>query len=157
MFRNVVLVVAVAMVLSFSVYAFADFEVHMVDALGKNLTTDFRDGGDFQLSETPYLYFNVEDLKKYTFGGSYWTDPVNELELTAPALVTGNDVWYTLDWTSVAKTPGTWTVEGWYKSAGINNYTSDTVTFNYVPEPVSTALFLLGGATLAVRRIRKNK
>jgi len=157
MFRNTMLVVAVIAVLSFSANVFADFEVHMVDALGKNLASDFRDDGVFQLSETPYLYFNVADLQKYTFGGSYWTDPNNMLDLTAPALVTGNDVWYTLDWSTVAKTPGTWTVEGWYKSAGIPNYTSDTVTFKYAPEPVSTTLFLLGGATLAVRRIRRKK
>jgi hypothetical protein len=32
-----------------------------------------------------------------------------------------------------------------------------SAAINTVPEPVSTALFLLGGATLAVRRMRKNK
>ena len=38
-----------------------------------------------------------------------------------------------------------------------NDYNDMFVKVTAVPEPVSTVLFLLGGATLAVRRLRRKK
>jgi len=159
MFKNFVLVVAVIAIVSFSGKVFADFEVHMVDALGKNQIADFRDDGDFQLSETPYLYFQIPDfdpnMQGISFGGSYWLDPEDAIFSTVPVTPNSNgEVWLTLDWNSVTKTTGIWNVSGWY-SKPFTQTQNDMTTFNYVPEPVSTTLFLLGGATLAVRRMRR--
>ena len=44
-----------------------------------------------------------------------------------------------------------------YGTVGYRPYLSVAYTPAVVPEPVSTALFLLGGATLAVRRLRKGR
>lgn len=139
------------------VKAYAAFEVHMVDQVGKNSPSDFRDGDTFQLSETPYLYFNVPSLQSITFGGSFWLDPNNTLIATPAGQVSSGDIWMTLDWNSISKTPGLWTVQGWYM-AHTGQGAADATTFRYAPEPISTILFLTGGTVLVVRRLRrKNK
>lgn len=143
------------LILSYSA-AFADIPVHMVDAIGKNNPEDFRDGGIFQTSETPYLYFNIPVLPSLTFGGSYWLNPDNNIFFTMPAFIMGNDVWLTLDWDIVAKLPGEWSAEEWYTSPFTPGDKGQT-TFRYAPEPISTALFLIGGAMLAVRRFGNRK
>ena len=149
-------VFVMVLALSFSSNVFADgFQVHIVDSLGEN--SIFRDGGTFQLSETPYLYFNVPNLEQITFGGSFWLDPTNKLDVTTPSQISGNDVWLSLDWKNIAKTPGLWTVTGWYTHQGESEGGFSTFSFASAPEPVSTVLFLLGGATLAVRRAYKSK
>ncbi len=153
---------AAVMVFLFSFNAArADFEVHIVDSLGENV--NFRDGDTFQLSETPYLYFNVPDFNPawqyITFTGSYWQDPENALTATLPVSPNSDgDVWVTLDWDSISKTAGLWNVSGWY-AAPSGAVGSDSTTFSYaaVPEPVAMVLFITGGSVLMARRMRRGR
>jgi len=68
-----------------------------------------------------------------------------------------------LNWTELSgiATPGAGAVKATlvWETQGSGNGTGKFDSFNVsaVPEPVSTALFLIGGATLAMKRLRRNK
>ncbi|MFA5499508.1 MAG: PEP-CTERM sorting domain-containing protein [Candidatus Omnitrophota bacterium] len=68
-----------------------------------------------------------------------------------------------LSWTEISDfaTPGAGAVKATlvWETQGSGNGTGrfDSFSVSAVPEPVSTALFLVGGATLAVRRLRRKK
>lgn len=127
----------------------------------------------FKWNEEPFLYvqhinganFDSNDLKikahlyspnNYTYSGGYDD-------------VTGNTMWMSLSqwlndvsWEDMVSEggTGTWRIEANTTRHGQGNALySGTTTFvvGAVPEPISATLFLLGGATLALRQYRKKK
>jgi len=99
---------------------------------------------------------------------SWWQDDPQTItpELAFDGGVTSGQIWLALDdttWDSI-KAVGTWDVSGYYSVATtdfgtppqISNLAGDA-TFNVTvtPEPVSSVLFLIGGAGLVARRFRK--
>jgi hypothetical protein len=72
------------------------------------------------------------------------------------------DVWHGFsnfaDWAEIRKA-GYWTVRADYSYFGGGPGTTGDISFkiNAVPEPISSALFLLGGGAMAVLKLRKKK
>ena len=109
----------------------------------------------FSLNETPWLYVKVSDAVK-NITSTWWNDPNgNSYDASLPGS-TATTKWLTLsDWNTV-KTPGNWDING---SVFYRNGVCETAAtkFTVTPEPISTALFLLGGATLGLGAYRKRK
>jgi len=97
---------------------------------------------------------------------SWWQDRPQTItpELAFDGGVASGQIWLALDdatWDSI-KAVGTWDVSAYYSVATtdfgtppqISNLAGDA-TFTVTPEPVSSVLFLIGGAGLVARRFRK--
>lgn len=123
----------------------------------------------FGWNENPYAFmqFDIDDLntEKPLFVWWRWRDPDGHVVSVEKEWITnfpeeGNlNLWNSLDNWDVHKQTGEWTVETkWVNpSGGTGRFeTSFTVT-PVVPEPVSSILFLSGGAVLAIRRYWKRK
>jgi hypothetical protein len=115
----------------------------------------------FNFSETPYLYIGFPGSFSglWKSDGSLWYNPEGLLKGFTAESVAGMDNWYTItNWSSVVKT-GLWEVDAGYFGLGTGIYKegNEKLFFNVVaaPEPISSALFLLGGGALALRTYRK--
>ena len=116
----------------------------------------------FALNETPWLYVRYPFLGVHVteYGWKEVTDSTFSTNQVPP-----NDLmedWYPLtNWEGVKK-PGLWEVSGIFVYPPIDSFPGDVGTpantfFTVTPEPVSTLLFLTGGAVLAVRSSRRKK
>ncbi|MFA5163968.1 MAG: PEP-CTERM sorting domain-containing protein [Candidatus Omnitrophota bacterium] len=121
--------------------------------------------GDLHLNNSNYVFSNgTTSLLTNT---EDWTVRLGSFaESTATIVNSGgytngstDSPWYEFLGSSIANISGDaqmiWTNENGERDLGATRYFSTSI--NTVPEPVSTALFLLGGATLAVRRLRGKK
>ncbi|MFA5148070.1 MAG: PEP-CTERM sorting domain-containing protein, partial [Candidatus Omnitrophota bacterium] len=121
--------------------------------------------GDLQLNNSNYLFSNgTSSLLTNT---ENWTVRLGSFaESTATIVNSGgytngstDSPWYEFLGSPIANISGDaqmiWTNEDGNRDLGQTRYFSTAI--NTVPEPISTALFLLGGATLAVRRLRGKK
>ena len=144
--------------------AYADFD--NIYTVGSNGSTTPQ--STFTLDQAPWLYLQLPDTG-FNVTASVWSDPSSN-PFSVIGIGGNNQYWLSLDngsdasknpvtWDSV-KQIGTWNISaGYLYPSNLNGdyagagKTSFTVTA--VPEPVSTVLFLLGGATLAVRRLRR--
>src|SRR3989338_5646677 len=125
-------------------------EIYTVDNNGSTTLQNV-----YSMSQTPWLYLALPN-QGFHFDVAIWTDPNNVLAAQTFGPSTSSQVWFSpFNWNSI-KQPGVWTIAASYlypfptPSSG-NGVTSLTVT----PEPVSSGLFLLGGAALAAAGIRK--
>ena len=164
-------IVILLLVLGVANCAYADFtSIFTVSSNGSTTPQS-----TFTLDQTPWLYVELPEgnLNWASAAGSLWFYDSNIIpkgeatgsDFTSPY---AREFWLKLDnWDSVAKV-GDWHIAAGYelgtpidlcgtniilpKDAGVG-----CANFNVtaVPEPVSTVLFLLGGATLAVRRLRR--
>lgn len=124
-------------------------------------STTFED--EFTLTgEKPWLYMNIPgDPVLNGLAISWWDAPSNtQQELVYDGSVSSNQVWLALDdatWDSI-KEVGAWKVDGSY-SIVTNNFDvvqeKGSANFTVTPEPISSVLFLVGGAGLVARRFRK--
>ncbi len=133
--------------------AFASFdEIYMVDSSGSTTSK-----GTFGWDETPWLYLNLPSAG-WNVTGSWWKDPDALYYFTGSSPSTDLEQWLTLsDWASVRKI-GDWNVNAaYFYSDGA--FGTGSTKFAVVPEPISTILFLSGGALmggrLLIRRRRK--
>lgn len=110
----------------------------------------------FSLTETPYVFISLPDSLssvdnvKATWwnDGADWSFVGTDKSGSLTALLT-------LDWKTVTKTAGLWTVQADYSAPG--SIGSKTLNFTFAPEPVSAGLFLLGGGALAFLRRKQKK
>ena len=109
----------------------------------------------FAWDETPWLYIKLSNSIKH-FTSTWWNDPSgNSYDANLPTS-NASTQWLSLpDWNSV-KTTGKWEING---NAFYPKGASDSATTNFTvtPEPISSALFLLGGATFVLGAYRKRK
>jgi hypothetical protein len=121
--------------------------------------------GDLHLNNSNYLFSNgtsslLTNTEDWTVRvGSFANSPVNIVNAGGYVNGSTDSPWYQFLGTPIPNISGDaqmiWTAEDGYRDLGQTRYFSTAI--NTVPEPVSTALFLLGGATLAVRRLRGKK
>ncbi|GBD97597.1 MAG TPA: PEP-CTERM sorting domain-containing protein [Nitrospirae bacterium] len=130
--------------------------------VGSDGSTDMVD--TFGWDETPWIYYEIsagDPGNNYTVEAT-WTDPdgsASDSETSFNADNSGpTQVWQSLaEWDS-KKSLGDWTVDGTYfRSDEPQNAVYASTSFTVTPEPVSSILFLVGGATLGFRRLRKNR
>ncbi|MDD5173734.1 MAG: PEP-CTERM sorting domain-containing protein [Candidatus Omnitrophica bacterium] len=115
----------------------------------------------YNWDQSPWLYFtSPSDTLTYSIS---WWNAVGDPIMTSSTDVTTDtyDVWHGFsnfaDWAEIRKA-GYWTVRADYSYAGGYGSTGDiSFKINAVPEPISSALFLLGGGAIAVLKLRKKK
>ena len=120
---------------------------------------------EFAWGETPWLYLRLPAAP----GSFGWKSSVTSdwlFDDTWQGLSDSNvnvkSYWLRLsDWDTL-KQVGTWTVDASYEYAktgqpSVFGYGSTAFTVTAVPEPISSALFLLGGTLLAARQYRKKR
>lgn len=155
-----------SLVLGISVFLFAsmtNFAFASVDANGVSLF--ITDNGSttskttFDLSETPYLYvsFPGSFSALWKSADGLWNDPDGLLKGSTTDPFAGMNNWYTIsNWNSVKKA-GLWEVDTSYLVTDFFDEKNggEKLNFSVTPEPISSALFLLGGGALALRSFRK--
>ena len=115
----------------------------------------------YNWEKQPWLYFSVPS-GIFAYSISWWNhigDPVKTYNIELPNN-TGN-IWHGFstfaEWTAIRKA-GDWTVRADYTNADGYSSTGEVpFKINAVPEPISSALFLLGGGVIAVLKLRKRK
>ncbi len=116
---------------------------------------------EFKWTEVPYVLLHLNKTGTVVEG---WASPVTNTkynvtvadnQLTDPADIDGDNKWIrnTLpNWLN-AREKGWWT----WTAQAVGGSKVESGTFNLVPEPISSALFLLGGGAIAVLKLRKKK
>ncbi len=149
------LVVAASLALAGNVWA----DAYMTTA--ENVTTA-QPGtpATYNWDQSPWLYFTIPSILK-TYTVSWWNYMGDNITDIAEKQIGTTDVWHGFsnfdDWQAIRKA-GDWTVRADYSNAAGNGSTGDIrFRINAVPEPVSSALFILGGGAIAVLKLRKKK
>jgi len=142
-------------VILFSIFALANSAFAAFDAIytvGFNGSTTLEDSFDW--NEQPWLYLDLP-YSGLTYTISWWNPDGTDTYYDNFILLSGSSdkVWHTLDDWLDKRQLGYWNVRADYSShygAG-----SGETGFTVTPEPVSSALFLIGGVSLAAFRYRK--
>ena len=105
---------------------------------------------------SPYLYMRLP-ANGQAFTGSFWRDPdATIFYMSTTGSTPDRDRWITLaDWNTVKKA-GEWEVNSnYFYTTGATGFGS--TSFTVTPEPLAMALFLIGGAPIAVNLYRKKR
>ena len=124
-------------------------EIYTVDSYGSTTKKDI-----FGWDETPWLYLNLPGSGSgMSVSWSWWVSPTNDVYYNG-TLTTQDEVWLSLNnWNSVREV-GNWTINSAYFYPTGEGGTG-TAAFAVAPEPIGGILFLVGGVSLAVARLRK--
>jgi hypothetical protein len=161
--KTALIVLALVAVVALRGFAFAfpvsdDFKVFITDTpyTGGNWWNYVdKSYTEFLQTQTPYLFMHIPASQTVeTYKSSWWSPTAATPQFVDIGPDGSHDLTLTLDWLSVPKTPGPWSVDGIYSDFE-NPDVMKTTGFSFVPEPISASLFLLGGGALAV--IRKKK
>lgn len=103
-------------------------------------------------TDTPFLYVKLSD-PGLSFKAAWWNDETGDSYFTSEGPNSDQESWLTLsNWHSV-KEHGLWTVNGSFLYSGVPlDAGSAQYQFTVSPEPISSALFLVGGLALAGRK-----
>ena len=128
-------------------------DLYMTDSFGSTTSQTV-----FDWDDTPWLYLQFPE------GGwnatvSWWEDTDSNYYFTGSTPSTEQDIWLSINnWDSI-KRIGLWEVNAVFFHANRSRPTFgfDSTSFTVNPEPISSILFVSGGATLAFRHYRKKK
>ena len=125
-----------------------DFSVNPVGSDGSSTVKTI-----FGFDETPFLHLHLPS-NALNFTTSFWNAPSSASYFTSHGPSTDQDVWFSLvNWNTIRE-KGLWNV-----NAGVlfaqGGSASDQTSFTVTPEPMSAALFVVGGLTLALASRRK--
>ena len=129
--------------------------VYTVDSYGSTTLQD-----TYAWDEVPWLYFELPTNagSNMIVASSSWYDESGDLQYSI-----SND--YSKGTTQIWQTPGNnwnpllgdWSVTASYTAKGPKTNGTGATSFTVTPEPISSILFLTGGATLGFRRFRKKR
>ena len=155
------LLILFMIVLTTSVFAANDpiTTIYMTDAEFSTIPRD-----TFSLHEIPWLYFQVpvdpqvQDVKST----SSWSDSLSNVYQVSENEAGVVEIWHVLTSWDSSKTAGVWNVDANYsigkgKNKVIGSGSTSFAATATGPEPVSSILFLTGGATFAVRYWKKRR
>jgi len=139
--------------------AFAASEFYITDGTRINGAFTNRNDDVFKLSETPYLFVST-DSSQLSLDTIWWND-VNDKTYTTSfgpstdksallGLVFGNGTG------EANKTVANWTVDGFLNNFD-GSFTTKQAHFSFAPEPISSSLFLLGGASMLIKKRLKKR
>lgn len=131
---------------------FADFEeIYMTDDDGS-----FIKKNNFGWNEQPWLYLLLPKAGLSTVN-SWWEDPNKEYHLVTAVIEEYDDeIWLNLaNWNTIKKL-GEWNVRASYFYA-TGEIGAGSTRFTVTPEPISSVLFLIGGAALVTRRYYRTR
>ena len=142
-----------------SSFAEDTFYVEMADGINGNVKNTFG------WNETPWLHLHL-DPGDWNISGTVWESPSQKYYLTTSG-GTSQDFWVSLDfgedvngdditWNSVWES-GLWNLKGIYLGVPQGYHEYYTTSFTVAPEPVSSALFLIGGLSLAGVAYKRRK
>jgi hypothetical protein len=175
--KNKLILLSLILAIAFAPKAFAQTEE--TEDTFKWYTSNYGDDTQrdtFFFGETPYLYVHLPYSLDYTRIRSWWFSDESPLD-SRPAVIADNsgavDFWTEMpssniimlmalnsDSINATEDDEWWTVMGDVCDSDNNeciNCASTRFKFTAVPEPISSALFLLGGAGIAAIRVRRNK
>ena len=145
---TVILILALA---AFAPNSFAAFDAYKIVGSSGSFVEKTLFGFD---DPSPYLYMRLP-ANGEAFTGTFWRDPdaaIFYMSTSTP----DRDRWITLaDWNTVKKV-GTWEVNSNYFYTN-GNTGFGTAGFTVTPEPLAMALFLVGGAPIAVNLYRRRR
>jgi len=151
-------IIAGLAVVLFSIFAlvnsaFADFEkIYTVGSEGSTTPKD-----SFDWDEQPWLYLELPS-SNWNVTGSWWKDPDGTPYFTGSLPTTSDKIWLSLDNWFTVREVGQWNVSAVYFYANPEDPVGGGFAkFTVTPEPVSSILFLVGGASLAATRLRRRK
>ncbi len=154
------LIVAAALAMAGNVWADAYMTVANGDTTHQP-TTGTPAVATYNWDQSPWLYFTIPSLAK-TYTVSWWNYAGDNITDVSENAKGATALWHGFmnfsDWAAIRK-DGDWTVRADYSYASGGPGTTGEIKFkiNAVPEPVSSALFLLGGGAIAVLKLRKRK
>ncbi|MBI4848043.1 MAG: hypothetical protein HY808_05620 [Nitrospirae bacterium] len=112
---------------------------------------------EFAPDETPYLYWKLPS-SNISYILSWWTlEGTNTFYSKELLNTSGSDeIRLILDnWDSINPKEGNWIVNAFYSAPGEN--TSCATSFTVTPEPISSVLFISGGAVFVIKRSLKRR
>ena len=137
-------------VMALSTPASAGFSTYTVGSSGSTTAKT-----TFGLNETPFLYMKLPD-DKVNFASSFWHAPDSMVYFASQGPGSTAERWISLTSWDTVKKVGDWSIDSnVFYSSGVT--ATSAASFTVTPEPLSTALFLVGGVPIALNLYRRRK